>query len=498
MTPSTALRRSVCTFVVAAGFAACSNGGGGGVPVAATPTILRSDPADGATDVEPDVELTIDMALPVGGSPDGDITVGDGVHVLPGTFAYVGGATWRWTPQAELPRGSEVVLASRTQGPVARFTVREAATRRGYEVSDMEVERVVTWPNGRTAVFGDGRWFEVTANGLVERFTNMTIGALPYGDGLAVFTELDASQQRWLVRTGLAGERERVLMPVTAVWVDVNERGDVATFTRENTTFPGQGGFWLLPGDGFVFDRVAAFATFYSLVPRIAEDGSISAAWGEQQRVRLVRIAAGSQVIESYEEPAVVPQPRWDVAADGSGWLLWVERDEPRFRLLGRRYEPGVGLAAVVELETWEPGPGFAYVQCDESRAGLAGSTILELNVSGVGSAYRQFVRIERDGWISIPNAYAATTFTRKLVQSPVRSETWGMLRSVDGKELSFARSRPGSQSELDRLLYRIPEPSLQIGEFHAAVDDGGRATVAFEVDGLGLNQRVIRVIVFE
>lgn len=498
MTLPISVPRYACALAAVALGAACSNGGSGGAPVAASPTILTTSPPDGAFDVDPTAAVTIDIALPVGGSPNGDVTVSDGVHVLPGSFEMVQGATWRWIPESELPRGSTVELASRTQGRVAQFTVREAATRRIYELPGVTVDDVMVWPNGRSAVFGDSRCFEVTTAGTAERFTNLRPDALPFGDGLAVFTEFDTSFQRWLVRTGLGGERDRVLMPTTSSAIDVNARGDVVTFTRENLTFPGQGGFWVLPFDGFAWERVGPFATFYQVVPKIADDGAVSGAWGEPDKVRCVRFAPGVLVPELFEAPATAPQPCWDVHGDGSGWLLWVIRDEPLWILRGVRYVSGQGFAAPVDLETWSPGPGFSYVQCSTSRAGGAGSTILELDVSGIGDAFRQFVRIERDGWISIPNAYSASSFDRQLLQSPVRSEVWSMLRSADEKELSFSRSRPRRQSELDRLLYRVPEPGLRVGPYHAALDDSGRVTVAFDVLGLGAGQQVARVVVLE
>ncbi|MFN3242792.1 MAG: hypothetical protein ACE37K_14920 [Planctomycetota bacterium] len=498
MTPSKPLRPSVCVLLAAATFAACSNGGGANAPFATTPTILRTEPADGAADVEPTAEVRIEVALPIGGSPNGDVTVGDGVNQLPGTFVLVGGGTWRWVPQNQLPRGSTVEIASRTQGPVARFAVREAATLRSYDLAGVTVERVMVWPNGRSAVCADQRWFEVTATGTVERSTNLRPDALPFGDGRAVQVEYDpVATEQWLVRTGLDGERDRVLMPATSGPIDLNTRGDVVTFTRENTVLPGQGGFWVLGADGLAFDRIP-YVTIYGPTPRIADDGAVSGAWGEPGKLRFVRFAAGSQVPLEFEEAGLTPQPRWDVAADGSGWLLWTVRDDPRWILRGRRFEPETGLGDAVDLVVWEPGPGFTFLGIEAVRTGVAGSTVVELNVSGIGNAYRQFVRLERDGWVSIPNAFSATTFERKLLQSPVRAETWGLLRSADGRELAFQRSRPRAQSELDRLLYRIPEPMQTIGEFHGGLDDAGRAIVAFAIGGLGVNQQVTRVVVLE
>ena len=497
MTPSPHRRAAALAALVAFATAACSNGGGG-PPTASTPTILRTSPPDGATDVEPDVEVTVDVALPPGGAPDGAVTVSDGVNDLPGSFELVDGATWRWTSSVGLPRGSAIELRTPQQGTVARFTVREAATRRVYSIADFLVEQVFAWPNGRVAVYGEGRWFEVTDAGVVERFPGMPASIVPYGDGLAAYIEYSGIADAWLVRGGLDGERDRVLMPPVAFGVDVNARGDIVTFVRENLFMPGTGGFYVLPHDGVAFDYRAPLSTFYLIEPKIDDDGAVSGTWSEPGELRFTRWDPNSPAPEQAVIPATSTSPKWDVAADGSGWLVWTVRDGERWVLLGRRFEPGTGLADAVELADWLPQPGFSAVQCAAAITSLAGSTTVEVNVTGIGPVYQQFVRVERDGWSSIPTASSTPMVTQRLLRSAVRGEAWLLRRSADRKELGFVRSRPRREAELERLFYRVPEPGFEVGDFQGAVDDAGRATVAFRVDGIGPGQRITRVVVLE
>lgn len=504
-------RCQTCALLAAAALAACSNHSGDGAPITVSPTIVATEPANGATDVEPTDEVAIQLAFPYGGSPVGAVTIRDGGNVLPGTFTAAGGGTWRWTPAAELPRGNRVVVSSQSQGEVAQFTVREASTRRLYELPSLPAEAALAWPNGRSAVRAGGRWFEVTLAGLQERFTELAADAMPFGDGLAVYHEHGLTwDDHWLVRSGLDGERDRVRMPAAGGAIDVNSRGDVVVFVTANNAPLEERGFWVLPADGFAWLHVGAYELYLhpslaqAPTPHIADDGAVSLVYRVQDEGVFVRFAPGQLAAEQIALPGQSLIHYWGPGDDGSGWVVWDEADGADERVLrGRRYTPGEGLAAATELRRWQlTAAGTTAVSCRGVRAGGAGSLVLELQVtmpsSPAGPYLQQFQRLERDGWSSLPTPYDTALVTRQLLSSAERAETWALQLSPDARELTFVRSRPGNQVEIDRSLYTVSEPSLGIGNFVAAIDDAGRATVAMNIVSFGSVSQSLRVLVFE
>ncbi|MCB9879934.1 MAG: hypothetical protein H6835_20270, partial [Planctomycetes bacterium] len=145
---------------------------------------------------------------------------------------------------------------------------------------------------------------------------------------------------------------------------------------------------------------------------------------------------------------------------------------------------------------------GWTSVACFDACAGRGGSTIVDLTANSPtvpgGPTVRQFLRLERDGWTSLPVPYATSVTARQLVTSAGRAEAWTVRVSDDARELSFARSRPGAQVEVDRTLYAVPEPAFAIGAFHCGLDDAGRMTVAINVVSPGGLAQGLRVVVFE
>ncbi|MEZ6037544.1 MAG: Ig-like domain-containing protein [Planctomycetota bacterium] len=504
-------RCHTCGLLAVAALAACSNHSGDGAPLTASPTVVATEPANGATDVDPNAEVAIQLAFPYGGSPVGAVTIRDGSNVLPGTFTAAGGGNWRWTPAAGMPRGNQVVVSSQSQGEVAQFTVREAATRRLYERPSLPAEAALAWPGGRSAVRAGGRWFEVTPGGLEERFTDLPVDAVPFGDGLAVYREQGTTwDEHWLVRSGLDGERDRVRMPAAGGAIDVNSRGDVVVFVTANNAPLEDRGFWVLPADGFAWLQVGAYELYlhpslYQVpTPHIADDGAVSLAYRVQDEGVFVRFAPGQLAAEQVALPGQGVIHHWGAGDDGSGWVVWDEADGADERVLrGMRYTPGEGLAAATELRRWQlTASGTTAVSCRGVRAGGAGSLILDLSVSmpssPAGPFVRQFLRLERDGWTSLPTPYDTSLVQRRLLTSAARAETWALQLSPEARELTFVRSRPGNQIEIDRSLYAVPEPALGIGNFVAAIDDAGRATVAMNIVSFGSVAQSLRVLVFE
>jgi len=443
--------------VVVLGVAAACSGSGGGpsVPTVSTPTVLTTSPPDGAVEVEPTAEVLLDIALPEGGSPIGDMTVHDGGNRLDGELVPLGGIRWRWQPVGQLPRGNTLEIRSKSQGRVASFTVREANSERRYELPGLVGRRVYVWPNGRAAIATDDRWFEITDDGLVERFVQMPSNIGAYGDGQAVFYEDDpANGVRWCVRSGLDGERDRTLAPPTGAGFDVNARGDFVQLVYGNHPVPSERGLWVLRNDSSVWELAGPTEVGFPQVswawPHIEDSGAVSIV-SEGLEPELRRFVPGNLVPEVTRLPLGLSYTWTTHEADGSGWVLWVEaNDFDPSVLFGARYTPGVGLGDKVPLYTWPDHfvlPLLAFEPPAISARG--GSAVVRVGVrrltfglpiiTGTDFVY---LRVEADGWTSEPVFYSGQLPSMTgFVSMQARAEL------LTASAFGWGRSRPGQET---------------------------------------------------
>jgi hypothetical protein len=513
--------RTFGTLVVVLGVAAACSGGGGGpsIPTVSTPTILTTSPPDGAVDVEPTAPVLLDIALPEGGTPVGDVTVCDGGNELDGELVALGGIRWRWQPLGQLPRGNRIEIRSRSQGAVASFSVREADAQRSYELPGMTASALRVWPNGRAALRADGRWFEVTDGGLVERFVQMPDTIFAYGDGEALWYEQDpSSQQWWSVRGGLDGERDRTLPPSVTGPVAVNGRGDFVMFVSGSHPEPSERGLWRLDHDAVAWELAGPTDVEPQLavfrLPHIADDGAVSIV-ADLPQPELRRFARGSLDAEITALPEGFLYTYVAQDKHGAGWAFWFEVESPgpllggSGTLYGARYQPGVGLGAIVELHRWADRLALPLLSFEPDRlaalAGRGGSVLLRLQTQGVGvySTRQEALRVEPDGWTSEPWAYATGSGTNEIILAPGRAEFWVrpyLLLSPYATVAIGWRSRPGAESEqiADPGIPLAPiDPLWELTEGPLA-DESGRMFSVYQTVQPGNAATAAQVVVIE
>lgn len=159
------------------------------------------------------------------------MVVSDGGNRLPGTLGRIGNsATWSWIPDRELPRGCPIWIATKQQGIVATFRVRDIVLDAVFDLPVRLLRPRTDWPNGRRAVrTTSGRVFDLASEGPFERFVTLSTFASPYGDGEFIDVQLDGGV-RYCVRGNLDGSFDRVPTPDGVTFVEHNARGDVAVF----------------------------------------------------------------------------------------------------------------------------------------------------------------------------------------------------------------------------------------------------------------------------
>lgn len=458
--------------------------------------MLSTVPVDGATQVEPDTAILLELEVGTDGLQPGTITIRDGGNELRGTLTRVGeSARWQWQPDQELPRGNRIFVRSLAQGEVASFTVREAVQREVFELPGEFPAGALSWPNGRRAVvMASGRVFEVTAGALVERFVTVSPLAWTFGDGGFVYNELDSSGTaiNYCVRGDLDGASERVTTPHAREVSSIDSRGDAVLLVPNTVGSPAEHGIWRLMHDAFAFELAGPLELDDpDAAPQIDGSGAVSLAYAAAGELRFARFAPGDLAGERYELATTTAAPRHAVGIGGGGVIAWTEATSEaagiRHVLHLARYEPGAGVRVVsAEAGTWTTPlptstPGFADVR--SVHVGDGGSAVIAVAVSqGGSSTAADFVRLEPDDTVSDAENYAiefAGLDSYLTHWSPGRCEMRVLSPGFEGLSLDLARSRPGEAYEPPATVYTIAPPYEGIATWFFSFDDCGRSVIA-------------------
>jgi hypothetical protein len=509
--------------------AGCSRSGGSSPPETRF-TVVATTPVSGANEVEPTTVIGLTLATPSQALTAADLIVTDGSNRLPGTIARVGSsAQWNWTPVGELPRNATVTVATPWQGIVTVFTVRPGVASASLELPMEEVDNAMSWPSGRSALrTRSGRVFELLASTseLVERFCTMPRWSVrAIGDGRFVGSE-DELGVRYCVRGSLAGDYDRVPIPLAQSIGDVNAAGDVVVLVPGYFGTPAEQGLWRLRHDAVGFELVAPLSVPYANRPSIEADGTVAVAWTENGIVHLARFVPGDLAGQRYTldvgstMQSMVVDVRYDASDDGRGVMAFVVRvvdpaGQLPVRLVVRaaRFAPGSGLQLLPqELRSWtgpspSPGPDMR-----DLTVGELGSAAVELRhfFTPVGAVqttgYHEVVRVEVDDSISAPFEVARTTFPAvptypaphgqnpvgKVATSPGRAEVWGLSTPPVSTAVTLNLSRPYGTASIP--IYSFASGHAY-GDWYFTFDDSGRGFYAVVEAGPMFNGTRIVVI---
>ena len=471
--------------------------------VTATSNVLATVPADGASDVEPDFELLIELANPFEGEPAEGFCVREAGRAAPGQFTlHDGNRQVRWRSPAPLPRGAVLELEERVDGGmrrVATFAVRDARPVAVHEVPGLDAVAAFSWPNGRRALLTkSNQLFEVAATRLVERFVTPPINAFTYGDGRFGWTEYDVDLDRMVyVTTDLLGDARRVAIPGDRFVADVNSAGDAVVFVPADVGQPSDRGIWTLSAQGseWQWRGPLALAGAYLRQPCIDEAGVVSYGYVTDGRWRQLRYLPGNLVPEQYERDGVTVQgdPQIGMAPNGDGLLAWVTEASPGQRELRlARFAAGVGFAQLRDVaaswSVYPTGPLAGSAAVREVVTGATGSAVVFTEFVAGGTpeptGARQFLRLEPDGWTTEaadyePQHLSAQRPTTMHAVSRGRGELWVVYNTKDRTSLLLKRCRPYASLESERLIYEVSQPGNVIDSFAFAFDDLGRAVLA-------------------
>ena len=513
--------RSLLVVGALVALAACG-GRRSSAPPPAAPTIVATDPADGATDVDPATVVTLTLAPGPALQAD-EVVVSDGGNRLPGTVAQVGTTTtWTWTPAFELPRGCHIDIATALQGTVASFTVRDIAAAATFDLFGEEVVAAFSWSNGRRAVrTASARVFELTPAGPVELFIDLPADARTFGDGGYIADRLDMGM-RYCVRGNLGGTFDQVLTPLGFPIGEHNSNGDVVVFVPDVLLIaPPQRGLWRLMRNEVAFVMAGPLSVGpVADVPSIDPDGTVSLAYLTANGMRLSRFAPADLAGTHFDLAAGAggSQPHFDCAADGRGVLAYTDYEPPqqtgglgRIVVRAVRFDPASGFALLsAELRSWPTGlvtvpEQSPFQRVDSVVVGELGSACVVLAhgaaVLGISgwqtTTNHEEVRVEPDDRVAevvptITTNSVATTWGAES-RSPMRAELWAIdALSVPGS-LQLTRSRPDGVAE--STIYEVT-PGRDIGGWCFAFDDSNRAVVAAAeyVQGVLAGSRIVLV----
>lgn len=500
---------------------ACSGGGGSTPQVAA---ITTTNPADGAVDVAPDSVIRFVLADPAATLGADEVVIRDGSNILPGTLQQQAGSnTWTWTPEQELPRGNVIEVGRRATaggpagaggsagagGPVevlSTFIVRDSMVEHQFTIAAEEPQFGLAWSNGRRAVVtARGNVYEVTAAGLEQRFVSIPEGARAFGDGSFVAEE-EIGPVRFCVRGNLDGTTTRVPTPFDVAIGDCNANGDVVAYVSPAVATPKDWGLWRwMQGEsGFSFAGSVFSANVFD-VPSIQLDGTVSLAFTEEDRVRLVRFAVGNLVPEQHELQIAGSHAHYDAADDGAGLLAFMTFEAAPSGIEGTssvrvaRFRPGSGLElfpapvdsrffglppagaqpffVIGGVKVGDYGSGCVFI-----RHGVSTSWQLPGGGPLLSATNHDLVRIEADDRVSSPVPYKITfgvmPMDRSLSHvSPARAEVWAVSDNWLPLQTLWLRSRPSDV--VFSVIHKDPMRVLTNGRWCFSFDDSGRGLLA-------------------
>ncbi|MBZ0151505.1 MAG: hypothetical protein K8J09_08235 [Planctomycetes bacterium] len=460
-------------------------------------TVLSTVPVDGATQVEPDTAILLELEVGTHGLQPGTITIHDGGNELRGTLIRVGeSARWQWQPEQELPRGNRIHVRSLAQGEVASFTVREAVQREVFELPGEFPAGALSWPNGRRAVvMTSGRVFEVTAGALVERFVTVSPLAWTFGDGGFIHNELDTSSGtaiNYCVRGDLDGMSERIATPHAREVSSIDSRGDAVLLVPNTVGSPAEHGIWRLMHDASTFELAGPLdLAAPDDAPGIAGAGEVSIAYLAAGEARFSRFAMGDLVGEHYTIAAATTAPRHAVDITGGAVIACTRAgDAPdglRYSLHLARYEPATGVREVAaDAGAWPaPSGSSAVASVRRVQIGAGGSAMILVDVIAggyVSMTESDLVRLEADDRLGEVENYAtrfAGLDSYRMNVSPGRCEMQVLSPGFEGLSLVLGRSRPGETYEPPHTAFVIAPSSQVLSSWCFAFDDSGRGVIA-------------------
>jgi hypothetical protein len=498
-----------------AGLFGCS-GSGGATPAAQVPglEVETISPVSGAELQDPRTAVLVTFREPVGHVAPEQFVVDDGAGPLPGSIeGSVDGRTWHWQPFRDLPRGGRItvrIAAGLTAGSgarlaadhVASFTVREPQVSAEHPLGPAAAGKLaaLAWPVGFRAVANGSTLYTLDATGPIAwpvPTTGQTVAwAADATGGFAALVHDTAGPTLQLVRGSLGTGMVTTTLGSPAgafgrVELAASARGDLGAYFYGIEPTQGRDVLWASTSGAAAWRALPLPALGPFPLRRIAIDGAgnvFVACWDA---------GAGQLFVERHEAAtggvqrhAVCPLPdsfAFGAQANGDARFVWrqsvvVGGVEQRIRW-SRRFRAGAGFDAPVEVHR-----GAAWA--DHSAIAADGGAFVAIAREPIGAATErlQVQRLEADGRIGVPTTIyeGAPLAVHTLAVAP-RGEAWFLFVGADAAgndRIVRVRCRPGALPDAAEAVYTSPAPSYRLNRLAAALDDSGRAVVAFTAAG--------------